>query len=82
MAMQVRRSEGSSRGSGTGMRGRSTEPKKYLGLRYPESFIQRIRLAADSKNMKVGDYIREIIEAQVDDDVAELARRLNDELSV
>ena len=81
MAMQVRRSDGSGRGSGRGMRGGSDGPKKYLGLRYPETFIQRIRLAADSKNMKVGDYIREIIEEQVDDDVAELARRLNDELS-
>ena len=80
MTMQVRRTEGSGRGSGRGMRGSSDEPKKYLGLRYPESFIKRIRLAADSKNMKVGDYIREIIEEQVDQDVAELARWLNDEL--
>ena len=80
MTMQVRRTGGSGRGSGRGMRGSSDEPKKYLGLRYPESFIKRIRLAADSKNMKVGDYIREIIEERVDEDVADLARWLNDEL--
>ena len=80
MTMQVRRSEGSGRGSGQGMRGGSDEPKRYIGLRYPESFVQKIRLAADSKNMKVGDYIREIIEDTVEADVVELARRLNSEL--
>ena len=31
--------------------------------------------------MRVADYIREIIEEQVDSDVRTLARRLNDELS-
>ena len=50
-------------------------------MRYPKSFVQKIRLAADSKNMRVADYIREIIEEQVDSDVRTLARRLNDELS-
>ena len=81
MNMRVRQPEGSGRGSGQGMRGPSGEPKRYIGLRYPESFVQKVRLAADSKNMRVGDYIREIIEEQVESDVAELARRLNEGLA-
>ena len=79
--MQMREPAGSGRGSGQGMRSTSEEPKRYIGLRYPESFVQKIRLAADSKNMRVADYIREIIEEQVDQDVRALARRLNDEMS-
>ena len=79
MAMQVRQPEGSGRGSGQGMRSGSDEPKRYIGLRYEESFVQKIRLAADSKNMRVADYIRELIEEPVERDVAALARRLNDE---
>ena len=79
MAMQVRQPEGSGRGSGQGMRGGTDEPKRYIGLRYPESFVQNIRLAADSKNMRVADYIRELIEEPVERDVAALARRLNSE---
>ena len=63
------------------MRSTSEEPKRYIGLRYPESFVQKIRLAADSKNMRVADYIREIIGEQVDQDVRTLARRLNDQMS-
>ena len=78
--MQMREPAGSGRGSGQGMRSTSEEPKRYIGLRYPESFVQKIRLAADSKNMRVADYIREIIEEQVDQDVRALARRLNDEM--
>ena len=78
--MQMREPAGSGRGSGQGMRSTSEEPKRYIGLRYPESFVQKIRLAADSKNMRVADYIREIIEDQVDQDVRTLARRLNDEM--
>ena len=78
--MQMREPAGSGRGSGRGMRSTSEEPKRYIGLRYPESFVQKIRLAADSKNMRVADYIREIIEEQVDQDVRTLARRLNDEM--
>ena len=80
MSMQVRQPEGSGRGSGQGMRGGSDEPKRYIGLRYEESFVQKIRLAADSKNMRVADYIREVIEDRVDQDVRALARRLNDEM--
>ena len=79
--MQMREPAGSGRGSGQGMRSTSEEPKRYIGLRYPESFVQKIRLAADSKNMRVADYIREIIGEQVDQDVRTLARRLNDEMS-
>ena len=79
--MQMREPAGSGRGSGQGMRSTSEEPKRYIGLRYPESFVQKIRLAADSKNMRVADYIREIIEEQVDQDVRALARRLNDQMS-
>ena len=79
--MQMREPAGSGRGSGQGMRSTSEEPKRYIGLRYPESFVQKIRLAADSKNMRVADYIREIIEEQVDQDVRTLARRLNDQMS-
>ena len=79
--MQMREPAGSGRGSGQGMRSTSEEPKRYIGLRYPESFVQKIRLAADSKNMRVADYIREIIEDQVDQDVRTLARRLNDQMS-
>ena len=78
--MQMREPAGSGRGSGQGMRSTSDEPKRYIGLRYPESFVQKIRLAADSKNMRVADYIREVIEDQVDQDVRTLARRLNDEM--
>ena len=78
--MQMREPAGSGRGSGQGMRSTSEEPKRYIGLRYPESFVQKIRLAADSKNMRVADYIREIIGEQVDQDVRTLARRLNDEM--
>ena len=78
--MQMRQPEGSGRGSGSGMRSQSDEPKRYIGLRYPEGFVQKIRLAADSKNMRVGDYIRVIIEEQVELDVRELARRLNDQI--
>ena len=81
MTMQVRQPDGSGRGSGQGMRGGADEPKRYIGLRYPESFVQKIRLAADSKNMRVADYIMAIIEDRVESDVAELARKLNDELS-
>ena len=81
MAMQMRQPEGSGRGSGRGMRSTSDEPRRYIGLRYPESFVQKIRLAADSKNMRVADYIRQIIEDQVEQDVRALARRLNDELT-
>ena len=44
--MQVRQPDGSGRGSGQGMRGGADEPKRYIGLRYPESFVQKIRLAA------------------------------------
>ena len=44
--MQMRQPEGSGRGSGRGMRSTSEEPKRYIGLRYPESFVQKIRLAA------------------------------------
>ena len=51
--MEVRQPDDSGRGSGQGMRGRADEPKRYIGLRYPESFVQKIRLAADSKNMRV-----------------------------
>ena len=79
--MQMREPAGSGRGSGQGMRSTSEEPRRYIGLRYPESFVQKIRLAADSRNMRVADYIREIIEERVDQDVRALARRLNDELS-
>ena len=79
--MQMREPAGSGKGSGQGMRSTSEEPKRYIGLRYPESFVQKIRLAADSKNMRVADYIREIIEEQVDQDVRALARRLNDQMS-
>ena len=79
--MQMRDPAGSGRGSGQGMRSTSEEPKRYIGLRYPESFVQKIRLAADSKNMRVADYIREIIGEQVDQDVRTLARRLNDQMS-
>ena len=79
--MQMREPAGSGRGSGQGMRSTSEEPKRYIGLRYPESFVQKIRLAADSKNMRVADYIREIIGEQVDQDVRTLARRLNDQMS-
>ena len=61
MAMQVRQPEGSGRGSGQGMRDGSDEPRRYIGLRHEESFEQKIRLAADSKNMRVADYIREVI---------------------
>ena len=78
--MQMREPAGSGRGSGQGMRSTSEEPKRYIGLRYPESFVQKIRLAADSKNMRVADYIREIIGEQVDQDVRTLARRLNDQM--
>ena len=39
------------------MRSTSDEPKRYIRLRYPESFVQKIRLAADSKNMRVADYL-------------------------
>ena len=81
ITMQMREPAGSGRGSGQGMRSTSEEPKRYIGLRYPESFVQKIRLAADSKNMRVADYIREIIEEQVDQDVRALARRLNDQMS-
>ncbi len=81
ITMQMREPAGSGRGSGQGMRSTSEEPKRYIGLRYPESFVQKIRLAADSKNMRVADYIREIIEEQVDQDVRTLARRLNDQMS-
>ena len=81
ITMQMREPAGSGRGSGQGMRSTSEEPKRYIGLRYPESFVQKIRLAADSKNMRVADYIRKIIEEQVDQDVRALARRLNDEMS-
>ena len=81
MTMQVRQPDGSGRGSGQGMRGRTDEPKRYIGLRYPESFVQKIRLAADSKNMRVADYIMDLIEDRVESDVAELARKLNDDLS-
>ena len=80
ITMQMREPAGSGRGSGQGMRSTSEEPKRYIGLRYPESFVQKIRLAADSKNMRVADYIREIIGEQVDQDVRTLARRLNDEM--
>ena len=81
ITMQMREPAGSGRGSGQGMRSTSEEPRRYIGLRYPESFVQKIRLAADSKNMRVADYIRQIIEEQVDSDVRALARRLNDEMS-
>ena len=81
ITMQMREPAGSGRGSGQGMRSTSEEPKRYIGLRYPESFVQKIRLAADSKNMRVADYIREIIGEQVDQDVRTLARRLNDQMS-
>ena len=81
ITMQMREPAGSGRGSGQGMRSTSEEPKRYIGLRYPESFVQKIRLAADSKNMRVADYIREIIGEQVDRDVRTLARRLNDQMS-
>ena len=81
MAMSMRQPEGSGRGSGPGMRDPDSEPKRYIGLRYPESFVQKIRLAADSKNMRVGDYIRACIESQVERDVTALARRLNEEIA-
>ena len=41
--------------------------------------MQKIRLAADSKNMRVADYIREVIEGPVEQDVDALARRLSSE---
>ena len=72
MTMRMRQPEGSGRGSGPGMRDTDDEPKRYIGLRYPESFVQKIRLA---------DYIRGCIEERVERDVVALARRLNDELS-
>ncbi len=81
MTMRMRQPEGPGRGSGPGMRETDDEPKRYIGLRYPESFVQKIRLAADSKNMRVADYVRECIEEQVENDVVALARRLNEELS-
>ena len=43
--------------------------------------MQKIRLAADSRNMRVADYIRGCIEEQVEWEVVALARRLNDERS-
>ena len=81
MTMRMRQPEGSGRGSGPGMRDTDDEPKRYIGLRYPESFVQKIRLAADSRNMRVADYIRGCIEERVERDVVALARRLNEELS-
>ena len=57
--------------------GESDEPRRYFGLRYEESFVQKIRLAADSKNMRVADYIREVIEGPVEQDVDALVRRLS-----
>ena len=82
MPMQMRQPVGTGRGSGQGMRASTDRAKSFIGLRYPESFVQEMRLAAGSKNMKVGDYIREIIEDQVDSNVAALADRLNSELTV
>ena len=81
MTMRMRQPGEQGRGSGPGMREADDEPKRYIGLRYPESFVQKIRLAADSKNMRVGDYIRACIESQVERDVTALARRLNEEIA-
>ena len=78
MAMQMRRPEGSGGGSGPGMRAKPKEAKRYIGLRYDESVVRKIRLAADSKDMSVGDYIFAIIEDQVEDDIRELSRQLQD----
>ncbi|MXY21405.1 MAG: hypothetical protein F4Y49_08730 [Dehalococcoidia bacterium] len=80
MTMRMRQPEGQGRGNGPGMRDADDEPKRYIGLRYPESFVQKIRLAADSKNMRVAEYVRECIEEQVESDVEALARRLSSEL--
>ena len=78
MTMQMRQPEGSGGGSGPGMRAKAKEPKRYIGLRYDESMVRKIRLAADSKDMSPGDYILAIIEDQVEDDIRELSRQLNE----
>ena len=78
MTMQMRQPEGSGGGSGPGMRAKPKEPKRYIGLRYDESMVRKIRLAADSKDMSPGDYILAIIEDQVEEDIRELSRQLHE----
>ena len=75
--MQMRQPEGRGRGSGPGMRATPKEEKRYIGLRYTEGMVRKIRLAAASKDLSVGDYILTLIEERVDLDIEELKEELN-----
>ncbi len=64
------------RGSGSG-RKRSSEPRRYMGIRFSERQRDLIKMAADYRKEYLHDYIWERIQDYVMKDVAELRRELN-----
>ena len=71
---------GSGRGSGQGMRGPAKEPRKYIAFRPPESVARRIHLVATGRGMTVTDYILECMGDRIEQDFADLAAQLQQEI--
>ena len=70
------RAQPTRRGSGAGGR-QSSEPRRYMGVRFTERQRDMIKLAADYRREYLHDYIWERIKDYVHQDVAELRRELN-----
>ena len=79
--MAPRDQPGSGKGSGHGMRGKAKEPRKYIAFRPPESIARKIHLVATNRDMTVTDYILECMGDRIDDDFADLAAQLQQEVS-
>ena len=70
------RAQPTRRGSGSSGR-KSSEPRRYMGVRFTERQRDMIKLAADYRREYLHDYIWERIKDYVHQDVAELRRELN-----
>ena len=70
------RAQPTRRGSGSSGR-KSSEPRRYMGVRFTERQRDMIKLAADYRREYLHDYIWERIKDYVHQDVAELRRDLN-----
>ena len=78
--MAHRDSSGSGKGSGKGMRGKGKEPRKYIAFRPPESIARKIHLVATNRDMTATDYILECMGERIDEDFADLAAQLQNEV--